>query len=85
MCIAVIYLDDINVVGCTRVEFWCNTMRVLAALASSGMNVSAKKCNFHINCVVVLGHNLGAGVLTSNSEKLSKFKNFKPPQSITEL
>ena len=85
MCIAVVYLDDINVVGCIHVECWCNTMRVLAALTSSGMNMSAKKCHFYINCVAVLGHNLGAGVLTPNSKKLPKLKNFKPPQLITEL
>ena len=85
MCIAVVYLDDVNVVGCTHGECWCNTMRVLATLTSSGMSMSAKKCCFWIHCIVVLGHNLGSGVLTPNSKKLSKLENFKPPQSITEL
>ena len=73
MCIAVVYLDDINVVGCIHVVCWCNTMRVLAALTSSGMNVSAKKCHFCINCLVVLGYNLGAAA--PNSKKLSNFRN----------
>ena len=85
MCIAVVYLDDVTVVGLSRVDCWHNTCRVLAALTCSGMNVSAKKCRFCVNRVVVLGHNLGAGVLTPNSKKLLKLKTFKPPQSITGL
>ena len=85
MCIAIVYLDDVNVVGCTHVECWCNTMRILAALASSSMSVSARKCCFCIHHMVVLGHNLGTGVLTPNSKKLSKLKHFKPSQLITEL
>lgn len=85
MCIAVVYLDDINIIGCTCAEYWCNTMRVLAALTSSGSNISAKKCCSCIHHVAVLGHNLDDGVLTPNSKKLLKLENFKPPQSITEL
>ena len=60
---AVVYLDDVTIVGRDFTTCWHNALRVIGRLTDAGMKLSPKKCFLLCLEITVLGHRLGAGVL----------------------
>ena len=60
---AVLYLDDVTVVGQDFITCWQNMSHVVSWLTNVGMNLSPKKCFFLYLDSTVLDHCLGTGTL----------------------
>ena len=82
---AVVYLDDVTVVGRDFVSCWTHALRVIDRLTAAGMKLSPKKCFFLCLEITVLGHHLGAGILRPRTKQLDKLQSCHAPRNFKEL
>lgn len=79
------YLDDILVHGKTKEEHDENLQAVLSRLAEHNVNLNKEKCVFGKGSVKFLGFTLSSDGLKIEEEKLKAIKNFRSPESQSEV
>jgi hypothetical protein len=65
-----VYIDDVVIYANDWWECWLFTIQVMKDLMEAGFNLSAKKCRFCVDRIVMLGHEFGQGKFSPNSKKL---------------
>lgn len=74
---AVLYLDDIVVLGKTWEQHFDNLAQVLERSAEAGLKLKPKKCNFLQKEVTFLGHIVSKAGVRTDPDKVKAVANMK--------
>jgi len=82
---AIVYMDDVMIIGRTKEEAFDRLRVVLQVLTHSGFSFNITKCSFLKSCVEYLGFEVKSGEIRPNPRKIRALLNLPPPQSVTQL
>ena len=82
---AVVYLDDILVMGKSFEEQLSNLEKVFARLQEAGLRLNPKKCYFLQRKVKYLGHLVSEEGIEADPRKVEAVHNFPPPVTLKAL
>ena len=77
-----VYLDDILVYSDNAEQHEQHLREVLSRLRQHKLQAKLKKCEFGKPCVKYLGHVVGSGELSVDSEKVAAVLDWEPPTNI---
>ena len=83
--IAVLYLDDIIVLGKDFKEHLENLCKIMDRLQMAGLKLKPKKCTFFRKEVQFLGHVVSCHGVKTDPKKVEAVTKMKPPQNVKEL
>ena len=83
--LVLIYIDDILIMSKSYEEHLELVEKVLRLLERYGIKIKVKKCEFFVSEVNFLGHVLGANGIRKSPEYVEKVKNFRRPETVTEM
>ena len=81
----VVYLDDILVTGKTEEEHLRNLEAVMTRLEDEGLTLKKSKCEFFLDAVEYLGHEISAAGLRPSTKKTKAILEAPQPQDITQV
>ena len=79
------YIDDVVVYSRSWEEHLQHLRKVLSCLQQTGLSLKLPKCQFGLNKVHYLGHVIGNGEVLPDPRKVEAVKNFKRPETKTEV
>lgn len=82
---ATAYIDDVAVYSETWESHLDQLQRVLATISEVGLVINPGKCSFARPSVRYLGHVVGSGRHSPDTERVNAILNLKPPKSKTEV
>lgn len=80
-----VYLDDIIVYGATVEEHFENLEKVLKRLASVGLKIKTKKCQFFKKSVEYLGHIISGDGIRPDPAKFSIIEEWPVPKTVKDV
>ena len=80
-----VYLDDILITGRSVDEHLRNLERALHILAESGLRVKKEKCEFLMQSITYLGHQIDEKGIHPTEEKVTAIKHAPTPTNVQEL
>jgi transposase InsO family protein len=81
----VLHLDDILVWGKTKEEHNARLRQVLERLAKAGITLNDGKCQFGVNKVIFLGHELDEKGIRADKSKVEAINRMPAPTNVTEV
>ena len=82
---AIPFLDDVVVYSNNADDHLRHLEEIFRRLQKAGLKLKPQKCNFGLNKIQYLGHNIGVKGLSPFQEKIRAVKEFKTPTSITQV
>lgn len=83
---AVVYMDDILVIGNSDIEESLERVRtVLRVLTEAGFSFNLKKCSFMKERVEYLGYEVSLGEIRPSTRKIEALVALPPPMTVTQL
>ena len=79
------YIDDILIASETEEQHAEDIERVLSILSKHNLRITLKKCQFFQPSLTFLGYDISADGIRPPAERVSAIKDFKPPNTSTEL
>ena len=83
--IALVYLDDIIVLGETKQQHMTNLRRVTDRLTAAGLRLNHDKCEIAKTSIVYLGHVITPEGIKTDPDKIKAIKHIAPPRSKKEV
>ena len=83
--VALVYLDDIIVLGKTIEQHMSNLRTVFDRLRRAGLKLNPDKCKFGQTAIRYLGHIVSPEGIQTDPEKISAIQNVAPPQTKKEV
>ena len=83
--VALVYLDDIIVLGSTNEEHFDWLEKVFQALHQAKLKVKPRKCNFFQSSIKYLGHIVSKKGITTDPEKTSVIVNWPTPAKVNNV
>lgn len=83
--IALVYLDDIIVLGRTWEEHINNLKAIFRRLQEAGLKIHPEKCHFAKQSIKYLGHIVSGKGIQTDPEKVEAIKNILPPRTKKEV
>ncbi|XP_062541427.1 uncharacterized protein K02A2.6-like [Armigeres subalbatus] len=81
----IVYLDDVMVWGRTQEEHDIRLAKLLDRLKEYNVLLNKDKCQYNVNELHFLGHNLSAEGVKPTESRVSAVRQFRRPESVTEL
>ncbi|KAK9701035.1 RNase H-like domain found in reverse transcriptase [Popillia japonica] len=83
--IALVYLDDVVVLGRTFDEHLSNLHIVFSRLQEAGLQLQPAKCQFAKQSIKYLGHVVSASGIQTDPEKVAAISQISPPKSVKDV